>query len=333
MHEWGHYFEDNFSRSDSFGGPHTIGQSLDPRLAFGEGFATALAAIALQDPQYCDTSAPLLISGFRIDTENSNSGNQGYYNEMSVATLIYDLWDTAPDGTDNGSIGFGPIYDTMIGPQANTAAFTTLFTFATELRSMLGGADLAFVDLQLTRENVDLGNLTIYGDGQTTQPPGPDVRDVLPVYTDLPVDGTPVNICTNSDFDSGRDGNKLSEYRYLRMEVTQQRPYQIIVDTVSVENGDPPSQPAAGYDCVAAFVADPDDPEVHTYSDPDFGLFLNGVPVWGGFSCTPNREETVTNTLVPGTYTLDLLEFRFADEDTVVPYPERVCYEVSATPN
>ena len=103
--------------------------------------------------------------------------------------------------------------------------------------------------------------------------------------------------------------------------------------TGSVENGDPPSQPAAGYDCVAAFVADPDDPEVHTYSDPDFGLFLNGVPVWGGFSCTPNREETVTNTLVPGTYTLDLLEFRFADEDTVVPYPERVCYEVSATPN
>jgi len=331
IHEWGHYFEDNFSRSDSWGGSHRIGESLDPRLAFGEGFATALAAIALQDPQYCDTSAPMLRGGFGFDTENDNTGNQGYYNEMSVATLIYDLWDTVPDGTDNGSIGFGPIFDTMVGPQANTAAFTTLFSFATELRNMLGGADLAFVDSQLTREYVDLGNLTIYGDGQTTQPPG--ARDVLPVYTDLPVDGTPVNICTNSDFDSGRDGNKLAEYRYLRMQVTQQRSYQIIVDTVSVNDGDLPSQPPAGFDCVAAFQADPDDPEVHTYSDPDFGIFLNGAQVGGGYSCTPNREETVTNTLVQGMYTLDLQEFRFADEDTVVPYPERVCYAVSATPN
>ena len=29
MHEWGHYFEDNFSRSDSIGGSHTIGETLD----------------------------------------------------------------------------------------------------------------------------------------------------------------------------------------------------------------------------------------------------------------------------------------------------------------
>jgi len=49
MHEWGHYFEDKFSRSDSIGGAHTIGQSLDARLAFGEGWATALAAIVLEN--------------------------------------------------------------------------------------------------------------------------------------------------------------------------------------------------------------------------------------------------------------------------------------------
>jgi hypothetical protein len=47
LHEWGHYFEDNFSRSDSIGGQHGLGDSLDPRVAFGEGFATALAAIGL----------------------------------------------------------------------------------------------------------------------------------------------------------------------------------------------------------------------------------------------------------------------------------------------
>jgi len=212
MHEWGHYFEDNFSRSDSTGGPHSIGQTLDPRLAFGEGFATALAAIALENPQYCDTRAPMESGGFPIDTEGEDRGNQGYYNEMSVATLLYDLWDTANDGTD-----FGPIYDVMTGPQATTEAFTSLFTFATALRNSVQAADLAFVDSQLVRENLDLGALNIYGDGQTTVPPGS--RDVLPVYTVLPTDGTPINICTNSDFDSRRDGNKMSETTYRSLPI------------------------------------------------------------------------------------------------------------------
>ncbi len=116
VHEWGHYFEDVFSRSDSLGGPHAIGESIDARLAFGEGWATALAAMALDEPQYCDTGEAGTGSGFGIDTENNNSGPQGWYNEMSVATFLYDLWDTDDDGSDNSSIGFSPIYDTMTGP-------------------------------------------------------------------------------------------------------------------------------------------------------------------------------------------------------------------------
>ena len=38
VHEWGHYFEDTMSRSDSIGGEHGLGDKLDPRVAFGEGF-------------------------------------------------------------------------------------------------------------------------------------------------------------------------------------------------------------------------------------------------------------------------------------------------------
>jgi hypothetical protein len=100
VHEWGHYFEDVFSRSDSIGGSHSIGQRIDARLAFGEGWATALAAMALDDPQYCDTFVPGTSGGFGIDTENNNSGSQGWFNEMSVATFLYDLWDTVADGSD-----------------------------------------------------------------------------------------------------------------------------------------------------------------------------------------------------------------------------------------
>ena len=72
---------------------------------------------------------------------------------------------------------------------------------------------------------------------------------------------------------------------------------------------------------------------MHTYSDPDFGLFLNGTFVWGGFSCTPNTEETLTGMLIPGDYVLDLIDFRFADADTIAAYPDRVCMDVSIIPN
>ncbi len=38
-HEWAHYFEDVMSRSNSEGGAHLLGESLDASLAFSEGFA------------------------------------------------------------------------------------------------------------------------------------------------------------------------------------------------------------------------------------------------------------------------------------------------------
>ncbi len=317
VHEWGHYFEDNFSRSDSIGGSHAIGQSLDPRLAFGEGFATALAAIALDEPQYCDTSAPIEIGGFGLDTENENGGFQGFYNEMSVATLLYDLYDTDVDGTDNDSIGFGPIYDVMTGPQETTPALTTLFSFATELRNTVAAGDLPFVDSQLTRENVDLGMLDIYGSGQTTQPAG--ARDVIPVYTDLPIDGTLINICANSDFDTGRDGNKLSEYRYLKFTTTSSSTYDvnIVANPVPPPTTDPAPTP-------------PD--ELRDRSDPDAQIFLNGAIVAQGLSGDDDAESFTTQSLPPGDYVFELREWRYTDDAASSDFPEQVCFDITMAP-
>ena len=338
-HEWGHYFDDVFSRSDSTGGSWSINQSLDARLAFGEGFAQALASMALDEPLYCDTGPAGTNGGFGIDAESVDAGLQSPFNPGSVTTLLYDLFDTNVDGSDSSSIGFGPIYDTMVGPQSDTEAFTTLFSFATELRARLDAADQAFLDSQLVRENVDVAGLDIWGSGQASvsEPPN-QAQDVLPLYTEVPPNGNPVNVCVNSDFDSRRDGNKLAQYRYLRIDIAEQRPYQIVAETVSAD-GNPPSEPAPGFNCVTAFQADPDDPEVHTYSDPDFGLFLNDTPPpdirqkAGGYSCTPNREELTTGTLIPGTYVMDLTDYRVADEDTISGYPNRICIDVTVTPN
>ena len=55
-HEFGHYIEYNFSRADNIGGSHGLGDKLDPRVAFGEGFGYAFAAIVLNDPVARDSA-------------------------------------------------------------------------------------------------------------------------------------------------------------------------------------------------------------------------------------------------------------------------------------
>jgi len=320
MHEWGHYFEDNFSRSDSIGGSHTIGQSLDARLAFGEGFATALAAILLEEQQYCDTQAAGTTGGFGLSTESEDRGSQGWMNEMSVATLIYDLWDTDADGADNSSIGFGPILDVMMGPQATTNAFTSLFSFSTALQGMLTGADLTFLNAQLDSENVERTTNDIWGASQDLILTAPNQsRDVLPLYTDMPTNGT-VSICTNSDYDSGRNGNKLAEHRYLRFETLSPSAYDITVTTTTPT---PPTNDPAP--------TPPD--EIRDQSDPDIYIWRRGALVGLGNSGVDNVETLTTQSLPADTYAVSIQEWRYEDESASSDFPEQICFDVTVAPN
>ncbi len=317
VHEWGHYFEDNFSRSDSIGGPHALGESLDMRLAFGEGWATALAGIALNNPLYCDTAGAGQGGGFGFDIEDVAVGSDGWYNEISIINLIYDLWDTNNDGADNGSVGFGPIYEVMAGPQATTPAFTSIFSFAAELRDRNPG-QAAFIDTILNDHNIAVAGIDIYGSTETNDHGG--AADVRPIYADVPI-GTQFKICSNSQFDNGRDGNKLAAYRYLILDVN---PPSAL--TFTVEN-DAPSTPTMGFDCSA----DQNDPENQAHSDPDIGIYQNGSMVWGGFSCEPNREVT-TSPVLSGRYVLEVVEFRYLDEDSPGGFPEQTCFDITIAP-
>jgi len=320
MHEWGHYFEDNFSRSDSIGGPHTIGQSLDARLAFGEGWATALAAILLDEQQYCDTAAAGTTGGFGLSTESENRGAQGWMNEMSVATLIYDLWDADTDGPDTGSIGFGPILDTMIGPQSNTNALTSLFSFANLLQSQLTGGDLALLNALLDAEFVERTTNDIWAVSQNLIMSSPNQeRDVLPLYETMPSNGT-INICTNSDYDTGRNGNKLAEHRYLRWQTTGSRTYDI---TVTATTPTPPTSDPA-----------PIPPDVvRDQSDPDIFIWRRGALVGFGNSGDDNVESLTTQTLPADTYAVSFQEWRYEDQSASTDFPDQMCFDITVSSN
>jgi len=318
VHEWGHYFEDKFSRTDSFGGSHARGDLLDSRLAFSEGWASALSAMSLDNPAYCDTFGGS--SGFGWNAESSRFGPDGWFNEQTVIRLIYDLWDTDPDiVADTSSIGFGPIYNVMAGPQSTTEAFTSIFAFATYLKQQGTGQD-AFIDALLTDSGINPTGIDIWGSTEQNASPGtPD--DVLPVYTPLTL-GVTETICVNSQFDSGREGNKLSEHRYLRLNLASAA--QV---TFSMIANPAPSQPTGGFDCTA----DPSDPENSEHSDPDFLVLRNGQISVFGWSCAPNSEIVASSgSLSAGDFVIDINEFRHEDDNSPAGFPERVCFDFTA---
>jgi K319L-like, PKD domain len=325
-HEWGHYFEDNFSRSDNIGGQHSLNDRLDPRVAFGEGFATALSGMALNNPLYCDTFwSQGTLRGFDILIESEPSGSfAGWYAESSVMKILYDLWDTNVDGVDSSSIGFGPMFEVLVGPQSANAAFTTIFSFAEAIKAA-GTNQNPFIDALLTDENIVADGIDKWGSSETNNPGS---ADALPVYTTILPNGTPVNICSNSEFDSiGPDatGNKLNEHRFLRMNITTQQRYTFDIRA----------------DAATIALLPPDDlTNDRDQSDPDMFYFLNGqirnLVVNGdaeGTSGVANVENfTSFNPIPVGEYVIDFNDWRTEDTETAVTYPARTCFDFTVTP-
>lgn len=235
VHEWGHYFEDRLARADSIGGSHSGGQRLDPRVAFGEGWGNAWSAMALDDPLYRDSLGNQQGSGFAIDIEANAQTNAGWYNEGSVQSILYDLFDANDDGNDNLTMGFAPIYQVLTGEQSNTEAFTTLFSFIYYLRQE-NVADQAAIDAIVSGQNTVSSSIDIYGSSETNN--AGNATTVLPIYTAMVPGATP-QLCSNNSFAvSGDEYNKLGARRYIALTISQAGAYNFSM--VSTNNsGDP----------------------------------------------------------------------------------------------
>ena len=320
LHEWGHFFEDELARSDSIGGSHWIPGTVEARVAFGEGWGNAIGAIAPGNPVGCDTGAPASSgSSLNMETYDSYAGEQGFFNEMSVATFLYDLWDAANDGADTGSIGFGPIYETMTGFQRDTEAFTTLFSFATGLRQNIDPWSIALVDALLEQENVDTAALDIWASNQTSQPTvwrnGNAVLDLLPLYTELEPGGATKNLCVNSGQVIDQHGNKPGEWRYLHF--TLAAPQRLTLTLRANPVPPPTSDTTAG-------VRDRSDPDAFLYRG---GNYLGVFP--DGRSSDADQEIYDMGTLEAGTYTLAIQDWRYMDTGIANDYPDRVCFDIT----
>ena len=168
VHEWGHFFEANLSRSDSPGGRHGPGDILDPRIAFGEAWGNSVAAMVLPETMYIDTNwNGASMSGFGFDAETepnpSDDPTPSGFSESSVLRVLYDVFDGNNESFDNFGVGLGPITDVLTGPQKSTDAMTTLASFVTALKAQ-PGVNGSALDTLLAHSQI--GPITtVFGDG------------------------------------------------------------------------------------------------------------------------------------------------------------------------
>jgi len=321
-HEWGHYFEDTFSRSDSIGGPHTLGDQLDMRVAFGEGWGNAVSAMATGDSVYKDTLGPQQGAGFDINIENERRLNPGWYSEGSVQEILYDIFDSNPDvqpGTsvqDLVSLGFAPIYDVLVTTQRTTTALTSLFPFieaikanepasAAAIDALLGVHQIEPIDDAYAASEDNAGN--------------PASADVLPIYADITVNGGSVNVCSTDEFSGSLTGsvNKLGSRRYLRFRPVVSATHTISATTTSAPSG--------------------------TSTDPDMWLHSAG-PLWPpsngspSAACTPTAlaqcVEQFSRSLTAGReYVLEVYEWTNTNDSDELDFPPigRACFDVTVT--
>jgi len=206
-HEWGHYYEDKFSRSDSIGGSHGGGDILDIRVAFGEGWGNAFSGMALDNPIYFDTYGSQQSNGWHFNVESGISSHPGWYSEASVQHILYDLYDNTDDNSDTLNLGFGPIHNVFVTAEKTTTAFTSIFTFIKALKDANGGSSAA-IDSIVSDENIATIS-DIYGTGRTNKPASYPYHDLDVVTKSV--------IVTTSNTDGNY--NKLSNRQYVKFDV------------------------------------------------------------------------------------------------------------------
>lgn len=187
-HEWVHYFEASFSRSDSPGGSHNVGDLLDPALSFSEGLANAMSAMIIGQPKYIDTSGPRqseIKAYVDVDTDRFMASDvspldgqttlDGFYSESSVGELIYDIFDGGVEDDDVVNLGSDAILKTLMQGLIKTSAVTTIFSFLDNLKEQYPEFTAA-IDELAAAQNIGTGDEFESAD--------------QPFYIEVPADGT-----------------------------------------------------------------------------------------------------------------------------------------------
>jgi hypothetical protein len=279
-HEFGHYVEDRFGRSDSIGGEHGGSNSLlDLRVAFGEGWGNAFSSMVRNDPIYRDSSQGMNFD-FQIDMESDDPLNEGWFSEASVEEILWDLFDPANEPDDNIALGFAPIYAVMTGAQVQTDALTSIFSFITGLRAANPGS---VTEISTLVSDEDIHGTDDFGAGETNNAGDPAILQDLfrPIALNAPI-----IVCSRSpagNIDSNKVGNRV----FLRFDNNASRLVTITASGANVGDGTIPAE------------------------DPDIFVLRRGT--LAAFGVDTGSTETIDQQQLPaGTYIIEVYDFKIA---------------------
>jgi hypothetical protein len=243
LHEFGHCIQSQISRDDSVAGQHSRGDILDPRVAFSEGWADAVAGM-LENPsnsQYVDskgrgqsTTSPSfdreIDSNIETDSTPTAQRHDGYYSEASIDEVLWDIFDNGEQlGADDDpvSLGLQPLLQAL-GQMKHIPSFTTVFPFLNSVKAVIPSETIRNQVAEIARlENIPAGDE--YGRPNLSR-----------LYLDVPAngslltrDGSLPSLLQNFDFFHSIEpqslGNRLGNWRFFQIIVDAAGCYEIEV--------------------------------------------------------------------------------------------------------
>jgi hypothetical protein len=307
VHEFWHYLEHTISRTDNVGGAHFLDDKLDMRVAFSEGFGNGFSGIVLGDPVYRDSMGAAQGDEFTVDMDDNSRANAGWYNEFSVASIVWDLFDTDDDGVDHASVGFAPMYDVITHELRDGPALTSLFVFISALKQR-SGVDASAVNSVVAGQSIVAATIDPYGSTETNDG---GVDEALPLYTDVTLNGATERVCSSAT--ETAFFNTIGNRRFLTFNVPSDS--QIEIRVVGLGTALPGQYPGP---------------------DPDLIVWKNGLldfsdcagPSGGG--CTePQDTERLELGATAGDYVLEVYDYSHIDPSAGLRPP--TCMNVSIT--
>jgi PKD repeat protein len=304
-HEFNHYLEDAISRSDTPGGAHGPTERIDMRLAFSEGFSNAFSGMVVDSlplregelphaRYYKDSSGDRQLSGFTLDLEQNSQADPGWFNESTIHSILWDVFDAPSDGVDDISLGYGPLYDVTTAELRNGAALTSIYPMLQGLKSRSPGSAATIDAMAQSRRILGTGQ---YGIGEVEDG---GVTEALPVYTELTLNGAAKRVCGTTEVGVY---NKLGNRLFLRFSLGATQPVTIRAQYTSTGSASSSITP-----------------------DPDIVLYRSGL-FEVGWSEDAN-VETLTRTLAAGDYVIEVYEYSHI-EDGATARRGVTCFNVS----
>jgi len=320
-HEYQHFLEDALSRTDSIGGAHSLGERLDMRVAFSEGFANAYSAMVLDDPLYRDSFGTAQGSDFNFNVESDAFSAPGWYSEASIHRVVWDLFDATNDVADSDgvTIGFAPMFDVFRAELRTDVPLTSLFAFISALKQR-PSMPVASINVRLEAEGVpgtsfgiDAQNMDAYATTETHSSVAPVSADlVLPIYSEIALNGPSVRLCGDAEVTAPSGEvvpgvyNKLANRRFLRFTVPSARVIDIRV-TCNVS-----------------------DPSCVGLPEPDPDLVLSQGPNYQFSDGTNAFTERLQTSVQAGEHVLEIYEYSHIDS-AATSRRGRTCMTVTIT--